>query len=714
MRSLVHTVQACQPATLSAQIYASGIPTHSIARDSAIELWVDGVRRFAGTIPKRPRTGYDAQGSYIDLNAVDLLARLRSITYERPILSWTGLTAPAPAEWGFPDGMVVPLYRRSSNWTSTVGLFSSGDTYMGTDEVGDLYAIRSSSSSAAELARLVAFLSTRAGITLEIGTLAGLPSKNTGDVVTDLDCLSAVQRCANLRPDAVFWVDPSAGTNRLNYITRDHCTEVTLDCASRDRITANECAPRDDLQLGYIHWTLRWEVVRSDGSWYPNSHVYEYGDSTCPPERRIIRTFHLGKFADSTATTGLPYVWELPTGAAAAYWAAASVLHYEGQCSVYEPDGVSYAYSLGQVLNFSNWQPGYETARALVRGVTYDLVARRTSISFGPPDSLTPQDYLSIAASSLGASSPATSPTDPTTDPSDPSAPGSGDLPAQVTGMLYEKFAVESTTGTVQTIEGTATLGGYSEFSPSAPPKKFLRKKAVETGSYTCIDGHESYSLAATGLYSWSGATLTGPTETGDANILGSSNGNRYCPCGNPCPDFVKTSTTARADVVPGSYSATGLCCGSGYPMQWHDGYHLATLDMEDTEQAAIARLGDTWADPVGTGEKKTFYEQRTIGFSFAVRRCRLHGYTWTCSIYGLPVKISIPLYKYAIGGTKPSTPTATQEIELPLVQIAETTTGAHGLSLTVYKGKATLPDWELPIEQGYVIEAGSISITLL
>jgi hypothetical protein len=142
--------------------------------------------------------------------------------------------------------------------------------------------------------------------------------------------------------------------------------------------------------------------------------------------------------------------------------------------------------------------------------------------------------------------------------------------------------------------------------------------------------------------------------------------------------------------------------------------HHYATLDMEDTEQAAIARLGDTWADPVGTGEKKTFYEQRTTGFSFAVRRCRLHGYTWTCSIYGLPVKISIPLYKYAIGGTKPSTPTATQEFDLPLVQIAETTTGAHGLTLTVYKGKATLPDWEMPYEKGYVIEAGNISITLL
>ena len=138
------------------------------------------------------------------------------------------------------------------------------------------------------------------------------------------------------------------------------------------------------------------------------------------------------------------------------------------------------------------------------------------------------------------------------------------------------------------------------------------------------------------------------------------------------------------------------------------------TLTEEDTEQAAIARLGDTWADPVGTGEKKTFYEQRTTGFSFAVRRCRLHGYTWTASIYGLPVEISAPLYKYPIGGTKPATPTATQVWQLDLVQTPYTTTGEHGLTLTKYRGVATLPDWELPIEQGYVIELGDLTISLL
>ena len=722
LRSLVHTVQACQPAKLVAQIYATAIPTTTIPAFAEIELWVDSVRRFAGTLTTAPRLGYDAQGSYIELAAADLLARLRSITYERPILSWTGLTAPAPAEWGFPDGMLVPLFRLSGNWTSTVGLFSSGTTYMDTDEVGDLYAIRSSSSSAAELARMVDFLSTRAGVTMELGTIAGLPDKNTGDVVTDLDCLSAIQRCANLRPDAVFWIDPSAGTDRLNYITRDHCTEVTLDCASRDRITANECTPRDDLQLGYMRWHLNWEIVRADGTWYPGWQTSEFGDPTVAAERRLVRTFSIGKFGLTSAVKGLPYEWEIPRDAAAAYWAAASVLHYEGSCSVYEPDGVSYDYGLGQVLNFANWQPAYATARALVRGVSYDLVSRRTSIDFGPPDSLTPQDYLSISASSLGSSSPTTDPTDPTTDPSDPSAPGNGDLPAHVTGGLAGQYSILSTTGEVQVIEGTATLCGWDAYSGYAvvPPKKWhykvlsgtITRKAYSYGcggtpEFTCVD-----------VYSGR-VTTDGGYELPSCDFLEPEVGRLTSNCGGgdvrnivePYPDMFAVTYTATTKTV----ACNGFCHdnGNGTNSLW-TGTGVETLTEEDTEPLAIARLGDTWAAPIGAGEKKTFWEQRTTGFSFAVRRCRLHGYTWTASIYGLPVEISAPLYKYPMGGTKPATPTATQVWQLDLVQTPYTTTGEHGLTLTKYHGKATLPDWELPIEQGYVIELGDLTISLL
>jgi hypothetical protein len=172
-------------------------------------------------------------------------------------------------------------------------------------------------------------------------------------------------------------------------------------------------------------------------------------------------------------------------------------------------------------------------------------------------------------------------------------------------------------------------------------------------------------------------------------------------------------TTTITATTI--TYTGNGYCrCDGSTWCKKMTGTAAETLVEEDTEQAAIARLGDTWSAPIGVGEKKTFYEQRTTGFSFAVRRCRLHGYTWTASIYGLPVEISAPLYKYPYGGTRPAEPTATQIWQLNLVQTPYTTTGEHGLTLTKYRGVATLPDWELPIEQGYVIELGDLTVSLL
>jgi len=296
----------------------------------------------------------------------------------------------------------------------------------------------------------------------------------------------------------------------------------------------------------------------------------------------------------------------------------------------------------------------------------------------------------------------------------------------------------------VQVIEGTATLKGWDALHPSfteTPPRKWkalnFSGSAYVTKDYE-IDGSidSTYRFTANGSATYNPLTDTLTPCVGEWVTTGASPGgpvNIVGPCieGFGCDDFQFPffATSATAGYKYGAkyvYGVTDQCplvasddpglssWTSGISAMVSSGRVSVSLSDEDTEQAAIARLGDTWADPVGAGEKKTFYEQRTTGFSFAVRRCRLHGYTWTASIYGLPVKVSIPLYKYPYGGTKPATPTATQEFELPLVQIAETTTGAHGLSLTVYKGVATLPDWELPIEQGYVIELGDLTISLL
>ena len=57
--------------------------------------------------------------------------------------------------------------------------------------------------------------------------------------------------------------------------------------------------------------------------------------------------------------------------------------------------------------------------------------------------------------------------------------------------------------------------------------------------------------------------------------------------------------------------------------------------------------------------------------------------------------------------------PTRTEKVYLTLAQVGTTTTTSSGLTITTYKGKATLPDWELPFEKGYTHEVGDLTITL-
>ncbi len=702
IRSLTHTVTAGQPASLAGEIYTTAIPSTALAYGDLIELWVDGVRRFVGWLGP-VTTGFDAQGSYVSIQARDILHRLRNTPLSKRRVSC--VYAPTSS------GLDHYIYTLADTTTTEVRLFGGG--FVPDEEAEGYYRWSYGSSSEAELARICDYAGTVYSPGLDLGTTAGLSTKNKPEDVVNLDCLAALQRCTKYRPNAILWVDASWTTPALHCITRDNCTAVTLDLSARDRIRGWSLSAREDLRLLYLRWELGLRLRAASGSGIEtttSSLVYEFGDAAAPADRRSELTLNVGTYSSDTSL-GIP-VGEFPSTAASDYWSACSPLHWEGECTLYPPANVDpYTYGLGQVHDFSGGETALATCHALVRAAIYDHVAGTVALEYGPPDTLSPQDVLSGSASGAISAPP------PRDEPADPSAPGNGDLPAQVTGGLAGQYSILSTTGEVQVIEATATVGGYTQFSaatPPEPPRKFLRQTAERAGAYVCMDGPGEYSEAASGVYSWVGNVLTGPVVTGDSYILSAGYTSSYCACGVACADYAKTPTTARADCPPGTYRSIGGCCGSQYDMYVSHAHHYAALDLEDTELAAIARLGDTWSAPIGVGEKKTFYEQRTTGFSFAVRRCRLHGYTWTASIYGLPVKISAPLYKYPIGGTKPATPTATQVWQLDLVQTPYTTTGAHGLTLTKYRGVATLSDWELPIETGYVIELGNLTVSLL
>jgi len=711
LRSLVHTVTAGQPASLAGEIYTTAIPSTALAYGDLIELWVNSVRRFCGWLGP-VTTGFDAQGSYVAIEARDILHRLRNTPLAKRIVS----------EVFSPTSSALDhyIYTLSDTTTTEVRLFGGG--FVPDEEAEGYYRWEYGSSSDAQLARICDYAGTVYSPGLDLGTTAGLSTKNQPEDVVNLDCLAALQRCTKYRPDAVMWVDASGSTPALHCITRDNCTSVTLDLTARDRIRGWSLSAREDLRLLYLRWRLtrtnRERTAAGDITETQYTSVYEYGSDSAPADRRSELKFSLGAYS-TDPTLGTP-VSDFPSSAAADYWAACSPLHWEGECTLYPPAHVDpYTYGLGQVHDFSGGETALATCHALVRAASYDHVAGTVALEYGPPDTLSPQEVLS------GSASGAISATPPRDEPADPSAPGNGDLPAQVTGGLAGQYSILSTTGGVQVIEGTATLVGISELSsPSTPPRKY--RTATLNGYANQYVNNSTGDTIATRTVKYSGSrnydALTGVVSGAlceDTRPDFCSAGELSCwsqddwACANVEAGTCVTTPTQRTwSGAKCCWDSGGACGGGG--MGTSAASVTFSLSSEDTEQAAIARLGDTWADPVGAGEKKTFYEQRTTGFSFAVRRCRLHGYTWTASIYGLPVEISAPLYKYPYGGTKPATPTATQVWQLDLVQTPYTTTGEHGLTLTKYRGVATLPDWELPIEQGYVIELGDLTISLL
>jgi len=466
LRSLVHTVTAGQPATLSGEIYTTAIPSTALAYGDLIELWVNSVRRFCGWLGP-VTTGFDAQGSYVAIEARDILHRLRNTPLTKRIVS----EAFSPTA----SGLDHYIYTLADITTTEVRLFGGG--FVPDEEAEGYYRWEYGSSSEAELARICAHASTAYSPGLDLGTTAGLSTENQPEDVVNLDCLAALQRCTKYRPDAILWVDASGTTPALHCITRDNCTAVTLDLSARDRIRGWSLSAREDLRLLYLRWRLmrtnRERTAAGDLVETQYTSVYEYGSDSAPADRRSELKFSLGAYS-TDPTLGTP-VSDFPSSAASDYWAACSPLHWEGECTLYPPVNVDpYTYGLGQVHNFSGGDTALATCAALVRSASYDHVACTVALEYGPPDTLSPQDVLS------GSASGAISATPPRDEPADPSAPGSGDLPAHVTGGLAGQYSILSTTGEVQVIEGTATLVGFSE-NPgyeSIPPKKYRKNTA--------------------------------------------------------------------------------------------------------------------------------------------------------------------------------------------------------------------------------------------
>lgn len=483
--------------------------------------------------------------------------------------------------------------------------------------------------------------------------------------------------------------------------------------------------------------------------------VYNYGDAGAPSDKRHLRRFHLGTYAPvyasgaaAAAQLGTP-ISQLPLSAAADYWAANSVLHYEGGLTLYEPDGCTYAWSLGQTLSLTGAASAYETASALVRGCTYDLVSGQTSLDFGPADALSAGDLLN-GASSLGSLTlGGITPTAVEAQAEDPAQSGggkgesSGEQADTLTQRIQDKlgsFALQA--GSVfqmATMEVTSIVHGFSEYVASTPLRAY--KRATASGSwsgkgYSQWEGYDATGMAYGSIVvAISNAGVC--TKSGALYRSSTQPDNPYGPLLATVSDFTDHAPAPYMS-WPGwqyepplshAYTATTATYSSdNETIIWLDSYHyfgylpkggplLVTLSEEDTDADALARAKSqaswsAWTAIGGPNTAAAWHELRTTGWSATAKLAKLKG-TIRSNIYGYTCRVSIPLYRYAIGTQQPSTPTSVQTFDLYLEDTPENIVVDGIVTGVAHSGTATFPEWEVPCEQGFVNLAGSPTVTL-
>ena len=123
----------------------------------------------------------------------------------------------------------------------------------------------------------------------------------------------------------------------------------------------------------------------------PDGRTAEYKDD---PISVTLNCTNLGGGTYETITSYTPGE-SPPTGVAAALYAALSVLQYDGKIKVKQRE-CSFIARPGDVLNLTNGVTAWASARMQVQKVDENADTGETTITFGPPKHLSPQDMIEM------------------------------------------------------------------------------------------------------------------------------------------------------------------------------------------------------------------------------------------------------------------------------------------------------------------------------
>lgn len=328
------------------------------AYKDTVNVYNDGVRVFSGQITTLPIQG-DVSGetqSYVASGPWWILAR---IVFQTPRTVYEGLS-------------LLPVTVNSSR----VLVFGTIDSNRNNGQmIGDA----------------IAYAVKYFTVPLQMGTTS-LDTPPPLLEVKDVTCADVIVYCAKWTPDSVGWFDYSTTPPTFNCKRRTELIAVTIDPLNASTSLVNKLSikPRPDLQIPGVVFTFEQTVIVA------NVQKVALQSQTAGDITALDAIYHTFTLQNATgATPETP-----PVGLATAFFAATSGLLYEGQITLTEPD-CTFILRTGNSMIFpTNCPARYQDMDALIQQVNYELVTGITTVTFGPPQQLGPQDFAAFLAAS--------------------------------------------------------------------------------------------------------------------------------------------------------------------------------------------------------------------------------------------------------------------------------------------------------------------------
>lgn len=207
----------------------------------------------------------------------------------------------------------------------------------------------------------------------------------------NITCAEAVNATLASFPNAVSWYDHAALF--FGFTTTPPPLSVSLDAAEDLQIT-RVCSSEVSAVKLYFENVVSTNTNRN----YFSSYALRYPANGLTPQENARLTESPGALVETFGMLDAHTPRPLPADLAESIYKSACGPFYEGHVTFTDntPPGLGI-YGPGKTLNLTGGEPAWENMAMPIQSVEFDVTTGRTTIQFGPPNHLEPQDLVSRA-----------------------------------------------------------------------------------------------------------------------------------------------------------------------------------------------------------------------------------------------------------------------------------------------------------------------------